>query len=117
MTNTDSIRFLSAEVDQFARERDWGQFHNPKNLVMLLISEAGELAAEYRWVDSGNSDAILDEANKRSAVKDEIADVAIALIALCNRTQIDLGPTIAEKLAKNTIAYPVDTARGKSERA
>ena len=117
MTDTDSIRFLAAEVDRFARERDWGQFHNAKNLVMLLTSEAGELAAEYRWVHTTDADALLDAADKRVAVANEIADVAIALLALCNRTKIDLAEAVLDKLAKNAVAYPIDKSMGRAERA
>src|SRR3954451_2582283 len=103
---------LIAELRQFVAERDWAQFHDPKNLAMLLASEVGELVAEYRWVASDAADAHAREAEARGRIADEIGDVGIALLLLCDRTGIDLGQAIAAKIAKNRGRYPVETARG-----
>ena len=110
------VEALVADLRQFVAERDWQQFHDPKNLTMLLASEVGELVAEYRWVAGDAADAHSRDAASRARVADEIGDVGIALLLLCDRTGIDLGEAIAAKLAKNRGRYPVETARGKAER-
>ena len=110
------VEALVADLRQFVAERDWQQFHDPKNLTMLLASEVGELVAEYRWVAGDAADAHSRDAASRARIADEIGDVGIALLLLCDRTGIDLGDAIAAKLAKNRGRYPVETARGKAER-
>lgn len=113
--NSDSIAALSAEISRFVQEREWEEFHDPKNLVMLLSSEVGELSAEFRWVASVDSDAhATGEARER--VADELADSAIALIMLATRTRIDLAFAIRSKLAKNALKYPVELSRGRADR-
>ena len=107
---------LIAELRQFVAERDWAQFHDPKNLAMLLASEVGELVAEYRWVASDAADAHAREGEARARIADEIGDVGIALLLLCDRTGIDLGQAITAKIAKNRGRYPVEKARGRAGR-
>ena len=107
---------LLTDLRRFVAERDWAQFHDPKNLAMLLASEVGELVAEYRWVAGGAADAHSGAGAARERIADEIGDVGIALLLLCDRTGIDLGEAIAAKLAKNQARYPVETARGRAER-
>ena len=110
------VESLIAELRQFVAERDWAQFHDPKNLAMLLASEVGELVAEYRWVASDAADAHGRDSEARARIADEIGDVGIALLLLCDRTGIDLGQAIAAKIAKNRGRYPVETARGRAGR-
>jgi dCTP diphosphatase len=107
---------LIAELRQFVAERDWGQFHDPKNLAMLLASEVGELVAEYRWVANDAADAHSRQEAARARIADEIGDVGISLLLLCDRTGIDLGRAMRDKLAKNRTRYPADQVRGKSDR-
>jgi len=110
------VESLIAELRQFVAERDWAQFHDPKNLAMLLASEVGELVAEYRWVASDAADGHALDGEARARIADEIGDVGIALLLLCDRTGIDLGQAIAAKIAKNRGRYPVETARGRAGR-
>ena len=77
-------------------ERDWSQFHDPKNLAMLLASEAGELLAEYRWVRNEMADALSCEPEARQRIANEVGDVGIALMLLCDRTGIDLQTAMRE---------------------
>lgn len=104
------------ELRAFVAERDWGQFHDPKNLAMLLGSEVGELLAEYRWVSSDQADAVSREAAARARIAAEIGDVGIALILLCDRIGLDLVAAMREKLARNRVKYPVETSRGRADR-
>ena len=107
---------LVEELRVFVAERDWGQFHDPKNLAMLLASEAGELLAEYRWVASDKADALSRETEARQRIADEIGDVGIALLLLCDRTGIDLRAAMHEKLARNRTRYPVEQSKGRAAR-
>jgi NTP pyrophosphatase (non-canonical NTP hydrolase) len=110
------IETFVGELRQFVAERDWAQFHDPKNLAMLLASEVGELVAEYRWVAGAAADAHSREGAPRARIADEIGDVGIALLLLCDRAGIDLLQAMSDKLAKNRARYPVEAARGKAER-
>jgi NTP pyrophosphatase (non-canonical NTP hydrolase) len=104
------------ELRAFVAERDWGQFHEPKNLAMLLASEAGELLAEYRWVRNQDSDAFSHETDARSRIADEIGDVGMALLLLCDRIGIDVQSAMRNKLARNRERYPVEQSKGRATR-
>lgn len=114
-TERTDLEALSDAIDRFVQERDWDQFHDPKNLVMLLTSEVGELAAEFRWVSSSDADAHA-RGSHRAQIEDEIADVMIGLIMLARRMDVDLVSAVRAKLAKNAARYPVAKARGQAER-
>jgi len=107
---------LTAALRKFVADRDWQQFHDPKNLAMLLASEAGELVAEYRWVRGDEADAHSRAPAPRARIAAEVADVGIALLLLCDRIGLDLGQAIVDKLAHNAARYPVDASRGRAER-
>jgi dCTP diphosphatase len=114
MTDLES---LISELREFVAERDWQQFHDPKNLTMLLASEVGELVAEYRWVAGGAAaDAHSRAGEAREKIEDEIGDVGIALVLLCDRIGVDLVAAMRAKLARNRGRYPVEAARGRAER-
>ena len=107
---------LIGALRRFVAERDWQQFHDPKNLAMLVASEAGELLAEYRWVKGDEADARSREPEARARIAAEIADVGIALVLLCDRIGLDLPQAMADKLARNAERYPVAASRGRAER-
>jgi len=111
----DNAAFVE-ELRAFVAERDWSQFHDPKNLAMLLASEAGELVAEYRWVRNDDADAFSQDAPSRKRVADEVGDVGIALLLLCDRIGLDLQTAMREKLARNRLRYPVEHSRGRATR-
>ncbi len=112
---TDSIEQLNQRLLRFARERDWEPFHSPKNLVMALAGEVGELIEHFQWLSEAQS-AGLDEVKKR-AVAHEMADILIYLIRLSERLDIDLVAAANEKIALNEQRYPVDKVRGDARRA
>lgn len=99
---------------RFVAERDWAQYHDPKNLAMLLASETGELVAEYRWVHSAEADRHSRTPAFRARIADEIGDVGIALVLLCDRIGLDLLSAMEAKLAKNREKYPAATWRGRA---
>jgi len=107
---------LTAALRKFVADRDWQQFHDPKNLAMLVASEAGELLAEYRWVRGEEADAHSREPQARARIAAEVADVGIGLLLLCDRIGLDLGEAIAGKLAANAQRYPAEASRGRAER-
>jgi len=111
-----SLDDLTPRLRQFVAERDWQQFHDPKNLAMLVASEAGELVAEYRFVPGAASDAVSREPAARARIADEIADVAIAILLLADRIDLDLARAVEEKIAKNALRYPVEASRGRADR-
>lgn len=105
-----------AELRQFVAERDWSQFHDPKNLAMLVASEAGELLAEYRWITGPAADDHSREEKARARITAEIGDVGIALVLLCDRIGVDLVEAMRAKLAANRAKYPAETSRGRADR-
>ncbi len=100
----------------FAREREWEQFHSPKNLSMALAAEAGELMEHFLWTESAASQAVVREPAKREEIADEIADVVIYALEFANISGLDLAAAIEAKLAKNAAKYPVEKARGNAKK-
>jgi dCTP diphosphatase len=111
----DPLTILLADLRRFVDEREWAQFHDPKNLAMCLASEAGELLAEYRWVRNEDSDAVSHEAERRARIAAEVADVGIALLLLCDRIGLDILEAMSEKLALNARRYPAESSRGRAD--
>lgn len=105
---------LADELRAFAAERDWEQFHTPKNLAMALAGEAGELLAEYQWLTPQESLALDDQ--KRQAVADEMGDVLIYLVRLADVAGIDLLEAASAKLQLNRRRYTVEQAKGSAEK-
>lgn len=115
-TSSDRLLAIRQRLQQFAADRDWGQFHDPKNLSMAIVSEAGELAALLRWVANSDADEFVRLSPGREKVEQEVADVAISLLLFCDRAGIDLLDVVARKIETNAERYPVNEARGRAER-
>ncbi len=111
----DSLDELNHRLKQFAVDRDWEQFHNPKNLVMALAGETGELLEHFQWLSEDQSAAL--EAEKKAAVALEMADILIYLIRCAERLDIDLVDAAYRKLAINESRYPRERVRGDARRA
>ncbi|HNC23294.1 MAG TPA: nucleotide pyrophosphohydrolase [Opitutaceae bacterium] len=107
---------LKARVLAFVRERDWEQFHAPKNLSMALAAEAGELMEHFLWASSEDSRAIAQDPVKRTKIAEELADVVIYALEFANATQLDLAAAIEAKMVANAKKYPVEKAKGRSEK-
>jgi dCTP diphosphatase len=110
---TTVVARLKEAMQRFVDERDWQQFHSPKNLVMGLSVEAAELMEHFLWIDNADSLGVVADRARLGEVADEIADVACYLLALCNTLGIDLSEAILGKLVKNAVKYPADRFRGK----
>lgn len=98
----------------FAAERDWDQFHSPKNLASALTVEAAELLEHFQWLTEEQSRALSEELRARAA--DEIADVFLYLVRLADQVNVDLMSAARAKMARNAAKYPVDKARGTSKK-
>ena len=107
-----SLDELAALIRAFAAERDWDQFHTPKNLAMGVAIEAAELMEEFHWLTPEQSAQL--PAEKLEPVRHEMADVLVYLVLLADKLGIDLLAAAAEKIAINASKYPADTVRGKA---
>jgi dCTP diphosphatase len=110
-----SLEDLKEQLRAFARERDWEQFHSPKNLAMALIVEAAELLEHFQWLTETQS-RVLD-AEKREQVAQELADVFLYLVRLADRLDIDLLEAAQRKIVLNAQKYPADKVRGSAKKA
>jgi NTP pyrophosphatase (non-canonical NTP hydrolase) len=113
MAETDFDR-IKKQVRQFVVERDWDQFHSPKNLSMALIVEAAEMVEHFQWLTEEQSCNLSPE--KLAEVELELADIQIYLISLAEKLKLDLVAAAEKKLVLNAQKYPVDKARGNSKK-
>jgi NTP pyrophosphatase (non-canonical NTP hydrolase) len=104
---------LQAAIERFTHERDWAQFHSPKNLAMALTGEVGELVELFQWVSEADSHKVAADARTARAVRDELADVMFYLVRLAAVLGVDWNEALASKLAANAVKYPVEAARGR----
>ena len=105
---------LQAYLRQFAKDRDWDQFHSPKNLSMALSVEVSELLENFQWLTEEQS-YTLDQ-QQRAAVVDEIADVQMYLARLADKLDINIGEAIEQKINKNEAKYPAELVKGSSKK-
>jgi len=106
----DQLREL---VRQFVQERDWKQFHTPKNLSMSLAIEAAELMEHFQWLTPEESRELAADPARRAAAGEELADVLCYALALANELGLDLDTIVRDKMAKNALKYPADQFRGR----
>jgi|ERR1700733_5141303 len=109
-----SLEQLRAALRQFALDRDWDQFHSPKNLAIALSVEAAELLEHFQWTLEADSAGLTPE--QYTNVREEIADVLLYLIRLADKLDIDLLAAATDKIRVNSVKYPVEKARGSSKK-
>ena len=109
-TATDHLEILRTRMAAFAAERDWDQFHNPKNLAMALAGEAGELLEHFQWLTFEQAANLAPDA--RAEVAMECADVLLFLVRPADKLNIDLAAAAQRKLELNALKYPVEKSRG-----
>jgi NTP pyrophosphatase (non-canonical NTP hydrolase) len=110
----DPLAELRDALRVFAAERDWERFHAPKNLAAALVVEAGELLEPFQWLPDERSHALPPDVLE--AVRMEMADVLLYLVRLADRLAVDLADAARRKMAINAMRYPVDKARGRSDK-
>ncbi len=110
----DSLNELKQKLEEFVAERDWAQFHSPKNLAMAMIVEAAELVEHFQWDTEAESHEL--SAEKREQVGHELADTFVYLLRISQVLNIDLIEATNKKIALNALKYPVEKARGKNNK-
>jgi NTP pyrophosphatase (non-canonical NTP hydrolase) len=113
-TRVTSLNDLRDALRIFAVDRDWDQFHSPKNLASALIVEAAELVEHFQWMTEQESRSL--SAGKVAAVGEELADVLIYLVRLADKLEIDLLDAASRKIRRNAEKYPIDKAQGSSRK-
>jgi NTP pyrophosphatase (non-canonical NTP hydrolase) len=109
-----SLASLRDRLREFARERDWDQYHTPKNLSMALIGEAAELVEHFQWVDGQESHLLSD--GKRESVEEELADILIYLVRISDKLNVDLYQAAERKILINEKKYPAEKVRGSARK-
>lgn len=108
-----TLQEIKARIRQFIKERDWEQYHSPKNLSMSIAIESAELMEHFQWLTIEQSKKFLKNRNKREEIEDELADIAIFVLDFCNMFNIDIEKSIVKKLEKTAKKYPVHLVKGK----
>jgi dCTP diphosphatase len=109
--NIDELRKRLAE---FARERNWDQFHTPKNLSMALSAEAAELLEIFQWLTDEQSREIVNDQKEMALIRQEIADVMIYLLRLADKLNVDIEKAVIEKIKVNEKKYPIHLSKGNA---
>ena len=109
-----SLEMLRNRLREFAAERDWDQYHTPKNLSMALIAEAAELVEHFQWVEGTSSHLLEDKT--RISVEEELADILIYLVRIADKLDIDLYQATERKIGINALKYPADKVRGSAKK-
>ena len=112
--NKMNIEQIKERIQKFSDDRNWESFHNPKNLVMALNGEVGELNEIFQWLNFEESLNLPSDVLEHT--KEEVADIAIYLIRICMKLDINLEEAILNKMTKNEKKYPVETSRGGSKK-
>jgi len=113
-SHTDPVTTLLERLREFVSERDWDQYHSPKNLAMALTGEVGELVEHFQWLTESESRELPETTVQ--AVREEIADVQIYLMLLADRLGLDLLDAVDDKIRTNEAKYPAHLARGSSRK-
>ncbi|OKL48492.1 hypothetical protein BSR28_02015 [Boudabousia liubingyangii] len=106
-----SVNDFAELMRQFCQERDWERFNDPKSLLLALTGELGELAECFQWLPADQAAYLATQEPRAEAIRDEVADVFLYLLQLCNQCGIDLAAATNAKIAKNAAKYPVEAAR------
>ncbi len=107
---------LQRELREFADEREWQPFHTPKNLVMALSGEVGELTELFQWLTPEESSAVMTNAEQAERVREEVADVFAYLLQIADVLDIDLPSALRAKVRRNEEKYPVEQAKGRADK-
>lgn len=109
-----NLNKIQQRIQKFSDDRNWDSFHNPKNLVMALNGEVGELNEIFQWLDFEESMNLPDDVLEHT--KEEVADIAIYLLRICMKLDINLEDAILNKMTKNEAKYPVESSMGGSKK-
>jgi NTP pyrophosphatase (non-canonical NTP hydrolase) len=110
------IERMADEVAQFCKERDWDQFHGPKDLAIGLVTEASEVLEKFRFLSESEALEVFQDSEKRTELEDEIADTLFFILRFAQRHKIDLEKSLTAKIAKSAAKYPIEKARGSNRK-
>jgi dCTP diphosphatase len=110
----DALAELRLQLRTFARDRDWEQFHTPKNLAMALAGEVGELLEIFQWLTPEQAASVMSS-ERADDVRDELADVLIYLVRLADVLDVDLAEVARRKVERNRERFPHDAVRGRAD--
>ena len=103
---------LRDRMRQFTDDRDWGQFHDPKSLILALVGEVGELAELFQWLPADQAQSLAQDEPLHTRVGEELADILLYLVRLADVTKIDLSAASAAKMTDSETRFARDTHRG-----
>jgi NTP pyrophosphatase (non-canonical NTP hydrolase) len=112
----ENLDLLIDEINNFIFERDWKKFHSPKNLAVSISVEANELLEHFQWLSENEAAEYCAIAENKSAIAEEIADVFIYILDLCETLELDPIEISKNKISLNNAKYPVDQCKGKSDK-
>lgn len=115
LDNKSTIEELKDVVKSFCEDREWDQFHNQKDLSIMIITEAAELLEIFRYKDEKQMQEIMN-GKKRIAVEEEVADILFGLLRFAQMNNIDLSTALFDKVEKNNKKYPVELVKGKNKK-
>jgi len=110
------IEKLKEKIAHFAQERDWQQFHNPKNLAMALTVESSELMEIFQWLNLEEAAKICDDPNKKIEIEDELSDILVYVVRLAGVLNVNLPNAIEKKMKKNALKYPAELVKGSAKK-
>ena len=114
MESNVSIKVLKDKVQSFCEERDWDQFHNPKDLAIGISTEANELLDLFRFKSEEDMMDMLNDSVKSRSIEEELADTFFFILRFAQRNNMDLAEILYEKMKKNALKYPVEKAKGRN---
>lgn len=113
-TSGHDLLTLRQQVRQFAQERGWQKYHNPRSLLLALVGEIGELSEIFQWLDDDQASAVMTDSKQAARVREEVADVFCYLLRLSDILDIDLGSALRAKMKLNAERYPVELSHGNA---
>jgi NTP pyrophosphatase (non-canonical NTP hydrolase) len=114
--DTTTFRQVRDRLEKFVAERDWEQFHAPKNLSMAIAAEAAELMEHFLWDEAAASRNTVKDPVKRAKIEEELADIVIYALEFANAAQLDIATAIERKLTRNAEKYPIEKAKGNARK-
>ncbi|MCK4403041.1 MAG: nucleotide pyrophosphohydrolase [Dehalococcoidia bacterium] len=109
---TTTILRLKKRVQKFVEDREWGKYHNSKDLAISITIEASELLELFQWIREKDLEELLKDADKFTRLEEELADIIILCFNLANTTDIDISRAVMKKMEKNEAKYPVELVKG-----
>lgn len=110
---TITLADLRADLRRFVDERDWSQFHTPKNLAMSIAIEAAELMEHFQWIEARDACDVRASPEEMIRIREELADVLCYALSFANALDIDVSAAVRDKLVKNAAKYPVERFKGR----